>query len=1519
MKSKKLISFLCAAAMTASTFASLAVTASAATEADILWSDTFNNAAAGVIADGTTSQQTVADYVKGLTFVTVNRGSGDKASYTDSNGNYVLSGSYYAVMGDKADTADKYLRMSFPHFGDFGSNGRWAHVDLGSGYAATADKDVVMDFDLKITDGLNKGEKSEKTPTLRIGSFDATAKTATAVEIDKAKYSIGDDWVDARIIVSNSTGAKLYIDGTEVAGAANANVKTLDTIGLYSTDPTQCGDGAMADLVGNSQYDDGTLNDATKPTKSAIADIDNVIIYNEAAGVATGTSAAPGAKDQEGGATPKPVATETPIGTAPTLAISTEKFIDKNSIEVYNFDDLKPVKWSLGTADQDVAAIDGLNIHIGSREKGGSVSTFASIAKGDSDNVLQMQAGQYAHAGRAPRLNVKTSMAEAFAAGKTLAMSFAVKLSVPLEYKDNADAKPRLYFMKNADQAGDDGTGAYNKVAAVLTTVEGEEIKRGDTDVISAYITPDEWHYVTFVVSPRDGGATHRLYVDGGAEPAVKCDYVATGDAATYMDNLPMITVQSRAAKISGADVNPEYGLANIDNLMVYNGEPSEPKRMCATPGDAPVVSKAPATPEPIAVVNMAVTEDGETATVKMTSDIDTKADLIKASYDEGGKLVKLDIKNVTLSAGTELTETVANTVKGDKIMLWNSVAKMAPLAASYTITQGAAQATKAPEITPTPEVTEAPSEAPTEAPSTEPSTAPSTAPSTEPSTAPSTAPSTEPSTEPTAAPTPAPTVPVLAGTTLDSNDFSTEGDIWGWIAGRSSGSFGPSVKNANGVLSILNNVNAGGSNEIDYKIFEKAISDSTSVEMMFDYLPQIDEAQGRSSSLVLSDGTDKTTVGNPILTLIATGNAGVTYAVGAGEAVKIADKGGASTKLRVYVKLAEGKADVLIFDITGDTPKCVADVSEAAVAATCLKRMAVTMINSLAPVAIDNVQINTTDTGLVPVTVTAPNAADGTLAADAKLARVNDVITITPAAVAGKKITAVKVNGTAIQTTTVGEGDTAKQVYQYTVTAEDTAVAITAEFARADVTAVNITSTNANVQKGQTGTYTAAVMAGTTELTGQTIAWNVAVPTADDLAEGETAAASVATGTTIANGTLTVADDQAEGILLVTASVKKDAAADDSAENVTVGTFKVTIVGEPVYQVAKAEGITNGDVEFKVGENTAVAVKQSETLTIVPKPAAGYEVTSVSYAYATGNPVTVEKTGDAYTVAGSALTGNITVTVTYTAINYTITNNSSEAVNESKLEVDKTSAIIGDTVTITPTIKDGALMILSVKNGEADVATTKTDDGKYTFTMPAGNVVVSAQFVMTKDVELTSDQVTQTYVDMTDANADTSYIGATTLNIGYMNVSGGKLVARNKAYADQASAAIISVDASEHLGKIYGAKISFDMTAGGNNTWINVVGEYANYIDMKAENASVTGNNINDLGGTPINTYSFAAWTYGSTENQTVSHTIPIDNIFTKDADGKVTMYIYTGTGRLNTISNVKVTLTVADETVTE
>ena len=698
MKSKKLISLLCAAAMTTSAFAGLVTTASAATENDILWSDTFNNAATGVFLDGTAGlngnknaiENSTA--VNGLKFVTTNRSNGDAAGYTDSNGEYVYNGSYYAI-NEKADATDKYVRMGFPVFGDFAKNGRWAYVDLGeAGYTATAEKDVIMDFDLKLTSGLDKGEIDATEglkPVLRVGSFDATAKTANAVEI-KGEVT-GDDWVDARIIVSDSTGAKLYINGEEVTDAANTSVKTLETIGLYSADGQTCGK-AMADLVGNSSYDeDGTLNDATKKTLTPTADIDNVIIYNETAGVADGTSQAPGAQDQEGGTTPPPAPTEKVI---PAVDMTLQAPENATNVQSYTFDDKAIKKWSLGTADtDDSTTIPGLNIHVGARDKGGTVATYAAVVGLSQGNALQLVADQYSTAGRTPRINFTTGLPIDAATNLSTALTFNVYLSA-VEGKEDI-AKPRLYFLKDTAQTGDDGAGGFRNVAAVLTASEGDVLYRGDdaaSDVISAYIAPNEWHKVTMVITPSSTGSTYRVYIDDDYDNAtLSLQYIATGDNATSMSDLPYIAVEGQAAKVGGVDTTPTYGVATIDNIVAYQGVVENPKQMLPVVAEAPTPAPPTATPQP--KHNVTVTYDGkDKATVSTTETEAFDAVMAIAKYSNEGVLLSVDtkdVKGISSAKGVEVQVGAMN--NGDQLMVWNSLEDMIPYG-SLVITNGGTQ-----------------------------------------------------------------------------------------------------------------------------------------------------------------------------------------------------------------------------------------------------------------------------------------------------------------------------------------------------------------------------------------------------------------------------------------------------------------------------------------------------------------------------------------------------------------------------------------------------------------------------------------------------------------------------------------------------------------------------------------------------------------------------------------------------------------------------------------------------------
>ena len=101
-----------------------------------------------------------------------------------------------------------------------------------------------------------------------------------------------------------------------------------------------------------------------------------------------------------------------------------------------------------------------------------------------------------------------------------------------------------------------------------------------------------------------------------------------------------------------------------------------------------------------------------ETAnTVTLTSDKDTDAVLVQASYrtdntlDSVKKVVNLELKanEAKLVPATDLATFTTN----DKIMVWDSLKTMTPLANACTVKNGAAQATAKPA--PTAEPTEAP------------------------------------------------------------------------------------------------------------------------------------------------------------------------------------------------------------------------------------------------------------------------------------------------------------------------------------------------------------------------------------------------------------------------------------------------------------------------------------------------------------------------------------------------------------------------------------------------------------------------------------------------------------------------------------------------------------------------------------------------------------------------------------------------------------------------------------------
>ena len=405
---------------------------------------------------------------------------------------------------------------------------------------------------------------------------------------------------------------------------------------------------------------------------------------------------------------------------------------------------------SIETEDQDAkTVVDGMKVKVGSRSTGADTKTYAAIAKvATGDNALKLAANQFSTNGRGPVVTLDDT--KEISSGETAIMGFTTYLSAAKGTDEGG--LPRLFLIDNTTNI--DGNGCARDILAVITTEDASGYTNGDTP-IGIQVT-EGWH--TVVVAVSEG--TYRVFIDGKYKdgegklsPAVKGTKVGSGSTSAQVTHLPSFAVEN-----TKSDSGTAYSKALIDNVVAYKITDTLDAKYLPTETAAP-------TPAPIpAKVTMSVDETANTVT--LTSDKDTNAVLVQASYrtdntlDSVKKVVNLELKanEAKLVPATDLATFTTN----DKIMVWDSLKTMTPLASAYTIKNGAAQATAKPA--PTAEPTEAPAE--TVAPTAEPTEAPAetVAPTAEPTEAPAetVAPTVEPTEAPaeTAAPTdtPAPT-----------------------------------------------------------------------------------------------------------------------------------------------------------------------------------------------------------------------------------------------------------------------------------------------------------------------------------------------------------------------------------------------------------------------------------------------------------------------------------------------------------------------------------------------------------------------------------------------------------------------------------------------------------------------------------------------------------------------------------------------------------------------------------------
>ena len=1361
MKSKKLISLLCAAAMSASAFAGLTVTASAATPVY-----TFDGSdITGFSGNGTLAQ--VSDDKGEYFSIKANGSSTYSATLTLPADAQLTSADGYTIEYDarlhKSNGMGRYGRYTQVAFidssnaakdsrdyGPYGAlfSGGNSSTETGQGYTAGVASSLSARYQLDGTIVNDPGTETLAADNTSVTGIadDMWVRVQTYVKGDVAKVTVID--------VNNNK----IVDGVDYINSATK----LDTI-----------------YVTAGRGDDSV----TGPGEVCL---DNIKIYSGEAETLT----TDGLRGVVAAATPIPEP-ETVSGSAQTLAapasVTDAYTADFNNATVGTVA-------SIETEDQDAkTVVDGMKVKVGSRSTGADTKTYAAIAKvATGDNALKLAANQFSTNGRGPVVTLDDT--KEISSGETAIMGFTTYLSAAKGTDEGG--LPRLFLIDNTTNI--DGNGCARDILAVITTEDASGYTNGDTP-IGIQVT-EGWH--TVVVAVSEG--TYRVFIDGKYKdgegklsPAVKGTKVGSGSTSAQVTHLPSFAVEN-----TKSDSGTAYSKALIDNVVAYKITDTLDAKYLPTETAAP-------TPAPIpAKVTMSVDEKANTVT--LTSDKDTDAVLVQASYRTDNTLESVKkVVNVALTAGTAYTVPATDLdafTTNDKIMVWDSLKTMTPLASAYTIKNGAAQATAKPA--PTTEPTEAPAE--TVAPTAEPTEAPAetVAPTVEPTEAP--AETAAPTDTPAPTATPVPTYAVSG--TVDAGVKSVtltdkaeaENTITGTIedtavtfTGVKAGTYTVSAVAASG--KDIYTIKVGDTETTEVTVTDANVTNLAVTSKDEAVLPYADgtntyDTEGAANSFVdysrvtvsIADGVNgNTTKVQNLKTGNGSSGAGYNpYTVAfpaKGEAVATSFDISIPTRNawvsvrgtqpgtndrnnnaagRIFTIGAEGSAVIKIYsgadvvdEITGtdiinewyhvdavvnNTTKKVAikvydykannnytketalydktvDFRDNTVAGVVAMDYHSNTAN--ANMQIDNLYIND-PSYVTPINVTATDVT-----VDKAQVVKDDVITITPTVPAGKKLSAVKVNGTAV---TAVDGK-----YTYTVTGEESAIAVTADFVRADVDNVVVSSTNTDVQIGQKGTYKATVYADADKKIDITkdsaITWSV---------ESATEGVSLADGTVMAqDGTLTVAADQAVGKLTVKATAVKDiASSDDTDANKVVGTFDVNVISEPSYQIAVATP-ENGTATVTVGENiAATSVKQSETLEIVPKANAGYEIDTVSYRLTTAEDVadsytTVTANEGKYTVAGTALTGNITVKVTFKAINYTITNNTvAENGNSIAIKVgdaDATTATIGQTVTIVPTLAANyKVSTLEVKNGDAAVQVTNN-----TFVMPAANVTVTATF----------------------------------------------------------------------------------------------------------------------------------------------------------------------------------------------
>ena len=679
MKSKKLISLLCAAAMSASAFAGLTVTASAATDLVTLDGSTADgwDAPDGTDKGDIVPTVTIDDGETDQYLKFQGSGGGNRKS-TYSLGQ-TISGQYTIEYDTMMTRGNGMSRIMHSNQLAFTNDTSTKDTRDGAGIIDTVNAQQGTKYNSGSGASVaNAAMKTDLRPYLTDKWVINDDSTSELVAYPESAVEVADTkWVRVQAAVNNDKTTVTVIDksGNKLVDGVEYTNSTNEINSIY---------------VCSNRGDGG----------SGIVALDNLHIYQGAPETLTTDGLRGDATVVVPTVMPVPdVKTQAPGLSAP----------DGVTPVVNNTFSKALASTAMGETATTITDVDGLSIAMGNRTGGDTATTVSVEDWAAGDKVLTLAGGPYSGAGRGPVVSAANTLA--LADGKSSVMTFTVNLC-----SNKAGGAGRLYILKDNSQAGTDKNGAYNNVMGVLTTddtASSYTIGSGSNVItIGQQVEAYQWYKVAIIVSSDK----FRIWVakadeDFTEKPQVDCDHVGTGDTASSVSELPLLAVTSeKGGSYTGS-------VARIDNMLTYSGIADQPRKLLPT-------SEAAPTPAPIpAKVTMSVDEKANTVT--LTSDKDTNAVLVQASYRTDNTLDSVKkVVNVALTAGTAYTVPATDLdafTTNDKIMVWDSLKTMTPLASAYTIKNGAAQATAKPA--PTAEPTEAPAE--TVAPTAEPTEAP--------------------------------------------------------------------------------------------------------------------------------------------------------------------------------------------------------------------------------------------------------------------------------------------------------------------------------------------------------------------------------------------------------------------------------------------------------------------------------------------------------------------------------------------------------------------------------------------------------------------------------------------------------------------------------------------------------------------------------------------------------------------------------------------------------------------------